>query len=148
MKEFVVRKSEVMMKTMNKNVSSVCLVYSVFLASLLAFSFSVFFSCRTSGQFVKIALRSNPTTGANWICTFENPEIAEVYEDSYKQDDAPEGFVGVGGIQTLTLKCLKPGETEVVLTYGQQWNGGDIFETRKAILSVDENLNGSLKFEQ
>ncbi len=136
------------MKTMKKNVSSVCLVCSVFLASLLAFSFSVFFSCRSSGQFVKIALRSNPTTGANWICAFENPEIAEVYEDSYKQDDAPEGFVGVGGIQTLTLKCLKPGETEVTLTYGQQWSGGDIFETRKAFLSVDENLNGSLKFEQ
>lgn len=148
MKEFVVRKSEVMMKTVNKNVSSNYLMSLIFSVLIAAFAFSVFFSCRTSGQFVKIALRSNPTTGANWICTFENPEIAEVYEDSYKQDDAPEGFVGVGGIQTLTLKCLKTGETEVVLTYGQQWNGGDIFETRKAILSVDENLNGSLKFEQ
>lgn len=148
MKEFVVRKSEVMMKTVNKNVSSNYLMSLIFSVLITAFASSVFFSCRTSGQFVKIALRSNPTTGANWICTFENPEIAEVYEDSYKQDDAPEGFVGVGGIQTLTLKCLKPGETEVVLTYGQQWNGGDIFETRKAILSVDENLNGSLKFEQ
>ncbi len=102
---------------------------------------------KTKQNIVKIELESNPTTGASWVSKIEDESIVIFDSESYVQDDAPEGFVGVGGIQTLVFKCLKPGKTEILLEYGQMWEGGEKFETRKILLTVDENLNGSFVFE-
>lgn len=102
---------------------------------------------KSEQNFVKIELESNPTTGASWLSKIEDESIVVFDYDSYVQDGAPENFVGVGGIQTLVFKCLKPGKTEILLDYGQQWEGGSKFETRKLIFTVDKNLNGSFVFE-
>lgn len=102
---------------------------------------------KSEQNFVKIELESNPTTGASWVSKIEDESIVIFDSESYVQDDAPEGFVGVGGIQTLVFKCLKSGKTEILLEYGQMWEGGEKFETRKILFTVDENLNGSFVFE-
>lgn len=102
---------------------------------------------KSEKNIVKIELESNPTTGASWVSKIEDENIVIFDSESYVQDDAPESFVGVGGIQTLVFKCLKPGKTEILLEYGQMWEGGEKFETRKILFTVDENLNGSFVFE-
>lgn len=95
---------------------------------------------------VTLDLESNPTTGAEWVCSIADESIAVLADSSYKQNEAEEGMVGVGGVQTLTFKCLKAGTTDLTLTYGRQGENGETFETKNATLTVDKKLKGTIAF--
>lgn len=95
---------------------------------------------------VTLDLESNPTTGAEWVCSIADESVAVLADSSYKQNEAEEGMVGVGGVQTLTFKCLKAGTTDLTLTYGRNVEGGETFETKNATLTVDKKLKGSITF--
>ena len=103
-------------------------------------------SVSSNGKTVTVSLRSNPTTGFSWECAIQNPEVAKVTSDSYKQDKTPRGMLGVGGIQTFVLNCVGEGRTEITFTYRRPWEGGDTAQVRNAVLSVDKNLRGTLDF--
>ncbi len=112
-----------------------------------------FFSCASKSEknlgkqnLISLELESNPTTGCSWQAQISDEEIAVLESDEYVQDKSEPGMTGVGGVQTLTFRILKTGETKIQLAYGRQWEGGEIFEKRTALLSADKNLNGKIEF--
>ncbi len=98
-------------------------------------------------RYISVDLRSNPTTGGGWKIDIADKSIANLESDTYVRDEAPSGMVGVGGTETFGFKCLKPGKTTVKFVYGQMWEGGSVWETKNAVITVNESLLGSIKFE-
>ena len=103
-------------------------------------------SVTSKNKTLAVSLKSNPTTGFSWECSIEDGSIAKIASDTYKQDSAPKDMVGVGGLQTFVIKCVKEGTTDITFTYRRPWKGGETGETRRAKLSVDEKLRGTLNF--
>ena len=95
---------------------------------------------------VIIGLDANQTTGFSWTCELSNPVIAEIISDTYEQDPAPEGMVGVGGTQSFVFDCKQTGLTDLTFTYRRPGEDGEIAEIRYAQLLVDENLQGEFRF--
>ncbi len=103
-------------------------------------------SISSKGNTVTVSLKSNPTTGFSWSCEIQDANIAQVNSESYSQDKAPKGLVGVGGLQTFVLKCTGKGKTAVKFTYRRPWEGGETDTVRNAELTVDEKLHGTFAF--
>ena len=82
----------------------------------------------------------------SWTCELSNPVIAEIISDTYEQDPAPEGMVGVGGTQSFVFDCKQTGLTDLTFTYRRPGEDGEIAEIRYAQLLVDENLQGEFRF--
>jgi inhibitor of cysteine peptidase len=78
-------------------------------------------------QFV-IALGSNLTTGYGWQASYDGTMI-ELVEKIYKEE-AKQGLVGAGGVESFRFKAVKTGRTGITLTYEQPWEGGGIGETK------------------
>jgi inhibitor of cysteine peptidase len=126
------------------------LSFLAFVLFVLAFS-----SCGTTRSAgvaasspICVELASNPTTGFSWSCEIENPAVVEIISDSYEQNPAPEGMVGVGGVQTFVLACKQSGVSALTFTYRRPWEGGETAETRHARIVVDKNLHGELEFSE
>lgn len=115
--------------------------------SLLSFSSCASKSEKNLGNktLVSVELKSNPTTGSSWKAEIADEKIAVLEKDEYVQDKAEPEMTGVGGTQTLTFKILHEGKTQINLVYGQQWNGGSVFEKRTVLLSADKNLKGKIE---
>jgi dUTP pyrophosphatase len=77
-----------------------------------------------AGQTVVLSQRCNPTTGYDWYVTVKDESIVAV-ESEYHQDEHEEGMAGVGGTTRFTFTGLKPGRTEVILTYMRPWQQGN-----------------------
>lgn len=84
------------------------------------------------GEEIRIILESNPTTGYMWTrpthMTVEAAQdlscaVFQFQREEYKQDAAPPGMCGVGGVATLRLKCMKEGHHTLELVYCQVWEG-------------------------
>ncbi len=117
-----------------------------FLFVLTFFSVVFFASCvqKTASDEVSVSLSSNPTTGSSWTVEIEDEKVAVLQKDEYKADKASSNLLGSGGNQILTFKLLKPGETKITLTYGQNWSGGGIWEKRYGILKAEKDSKGKL----
>lgn len=89
-------------------------------------------------QTASFTLDSNPTTGYSWQVT-QSEELFRV-ETEYKENDHAEGLVGVGGKETIILTPLKPGKTEVTLTYARPWEGGEQADQLVYTFEIDKNL--------
>ena len=98
-------------------------------------------------RYITVDLKTNPTTGGGWKIDIADKSVAKLESDTYVRDESPAGMVGVGGTETFGFKCLKPGKTDVKFVYGQMWEGGSIWETKKAVITVNDNLLGSIRFE-
>ncbi len=86
-----------------------------------------------------IVLAGNPTTGFTWEAVEADAEIAEI-KSEYKQDEADEDMVGVGGKYTFTVTGKSKGETQIKLCYMRSFEGeGSIQKTVIVKVSVDEN---------
>lgn len=97
---------------------------------------------------VQVELSSNPTTGFSWACEIENPAVVEILSDSYKQNPAPKGMVGVGGVQTFVFACKQSGISALTFTYRRPWKGGETAEIRHAKIVVDDGLHGVVEFSE
>jgi len=64
-----------------------------------------------------IQLKENPTTGYRWEMEMESEGVLQLIVDTYGQDEAPEGMVGVGGVHTWVLRGLAEGEARLVFRY-------------------------------
>ena len=127
------------------------------LLPLLAFALFIiaFSSCGTTRSAnltapspICVEFSSNPTTGFSWSCEIENSAVVEIISDSYKQNPAPEGMVGVGGVQTFVFACKQSGISALTFTYRRPWEGGETAEIRHAQIVVDKNLHGELEFSE
>ncbi len=72
-----------------------------------------------------ISLKSNPTTGYSWEETSDSTMVSLLNMD-YKEDEADEDLVGVGGTEFFTYRALQTGETKIEMVYGQHWEGGEV----------------------
>ena len=73
---------------------------------------------------VTIVLDENPTTGYTWAYTIDNPQVLQYTSDSYAQNPAASGLVGVGGQHTYVFSAVGPGTAIITFSLGQQWSGG------------------------
>ncbi len=101
---------------------------------------------RSVSKTVEVQLKSNPTTGFSWQCEVEDTSIAELQSSSYKQNEVPEGMVGVGGVETFIFTCKSEGSTKVTFTYLRPWEGGETAEVRNAVLTVSSDGSGVINF--
>jgi len=67
-----------------------------------------------------IALGSNPTTGYSWQESHDE-SFLELVAKSYQPGAEAKEIVGAGGTEYFQFKALKPGETELVMTYKRSW---------------------------
>ena len=89
-------------------------------------------------QTVHFNLQSNPTTGFSW--QVEQSEELFAVETVYTAEENEEPLAGTGGVESITLTPLKPGKTEVTLTYARPWEGGEQADQLVYSFEVDRNL--------
>ncbi|HOJ95743.1 MAG TPA: protease inhibitor I42 family protein [Methanospirillum sp.] len=73
----------------------------------------------TLNQVALIQLPENPTTGFSWNVTLS--EGLALLNDTYVQDAAPLGMVGVGGIHEWYIKAITVGNQTFDGIYKQPW---------------------------
>ncbi len=76
-----------------------------------------------------IALGSNQTTGYSWQASYDETML-ELVESTYEPEETDEDIVGGGGTEFFRFKALEVGEVEITMTYAQQWEGGEVGETK------------------
>ena len=91
------------------------------------------------GDTLVVKLDSNQTTGCTWAAS--DLVNLEETESSYSQEENTANLTGVGGIETHVFRAVAPGEASMILTYGQHWENGRIFEQYQVTVEVDEELN-------
>jgi len=70
-------------------------------------------------QFV-IVLEANPTTGYQWMASYDNGAL-ELVDNEYQANEQAEGMVGGGGHSHFTFKALKAGSHKITMTYKRSW---------------------------
>lgn len=75
------------------------------------------------GDSVNIELPENPTTGYSWafFTTPEPQNIITNITESYRQDNASDGMVGVGGVKTYSFRATHPGRVVITGYYYRPW---------------------------
>ncbi len=66
-----------------------------------------------------VVLSENPTTGFMWNATLSAG--LELLSSDYRQDEAPEGMVGVGGHRTWVIVAKDIGEQKFSALYRRSW---------------------------
>lgn len=89
-------------------------------------------------QTVSFALKSNPSTGYSWQVS-QSEELFKV-ESVYEQAESAGNLAGAGGVETFTLTPLKPGKTELTLTYVRPWEDGEKADQLVYSFEIDQNL--------
>lgn len=80
----------------------------------------------TLGKDFTISIESvSPTTGFQWWTNFD-PNYLSLINESFVQNKAAPGMVGVPGMEYLTFTPKKEGETEVTMLSLQPWENGTI----------------------
>jgi inhibitor of cysteine peptidase len=73
----------------------------------------------TVGDTVVVSLDANATTGYQWA--FTAGDTFTIESSQYQEGTHPEGVVGAGGIQIVTLRVTKPGSSKLTGTYARSW---------------------------
>lgn len=93
------------------------------------------------GDTIKVVLTANATTGYSWAAKLSAEGarlIEQVGEPEYTPDSTDGPVAGSEGTATLTFKALAKGETELALTYAQQFDAaGTPAETFKVTLTIE-----------
>ena len=89
-------------------------------------------------QTVRFSLESNPTTGYSWQVS-QSEELFNI-ESVYEQKKSSENLLGAGGTETFTLTPLKPGKTELTLTYVRPWEDGEKADQLVYSFEIDQKL--------
>jgi len=70
-----------------------------------------------------VKLRSNPTTGFEW--TYKTSGDTVLKEEDHDYEEPKEGLMGASGMEVWTFEAFEKGTTEVIMEYGQSWEGGE-----------------------
>ncbi|MFC2004830.1 protease inhibitor I42 family protein [Chloroflexota bacterium] len=75
---------------------------------------------------LSIVLCSNPTTGFRWseAATIRDSTVVSQVDHSYAPPEPGSG-VGAAGVETFTFQGLKPGMTNISMSYGRPWEEGE-----------------------
>ena len=74
------------------------------------------------GGTLEITLRGNPTTGYCWSRLSGKDAVLKPMGDyTFKQDAAPKGMVGVGGMFTFNFQAIGLGATQLKFGYQRPW---------------------------
>ena len=68
---------------------------------------------------------SSPATGFQWWTNFD-PSYVSLVNESFIQNSASPGMVGVPGMESFTFTAKKVGETDVTMLALQPWENGTI----------------------
>jgi len=82
------------------------------------------YSIETKGLELDFTIEGNPTTGYQWVLLTEDDSFTLVSGD-YKQNDAPEMMVGVGGNYKFVIDFLSDGEHQLDFAYQRSWAPDD-----------------------
>ena len=81
------------------------------------------YTITTSGSDLTFEIEGNPTTGYQWqLMTKDGTFTAS---SDYKQNDAPEGMVGVGGCFRFDLSFLVDDNYKLEFSYLRSWDPND-----------------------
>ena len=102
------------------------------------------YSIEAKGLELDFTIEGNPTTGYQWVLLTEDDSFTLVSGD-YKQNDAPEMMVGVGGNYKFVIDFKAEGEHQLDFAYQRSWapEDGPIYISLKvtvkgnAITAVD-----------
>ena len=73
------------------------------------------------GQILTVSLEGNPSTGYTWEAVHVPVQLSAVGDATYKQNDAPQNAVGVGGVTTWTYKTVTTGTGTLQFHYHRPW---------------------------
>ena len=88
------------------------------------------------GTTVLVKVEANPSTGYSWKTETEKDCSVNVNEGNYKQNDAPDGMVGVPGVRTYEVKGENLGSC--LVEFQQTAPGESTPTTRKGIYFIVE----------
>ncbi|MBT0730609.1 protease inhibitor I42 family protein [Rosenbergiella nectarea] len=74
------------------------------------------------GKIVQLEVKSNPTTGYQWMISKLPQELIFVSSDYQQNKDCPKGAVGCSGKQTFTFIAQQAGTTSLQLIYGRAFD--------------------------
>ncbi|MGA9099491.1 MAG: protease inhibitor I42 family protein [Methanotrichaceae archaeon] len=78
------------------------------------------------GKDFTISIESvSPATGFQWWTNFD-PMYLSLVNESFVQNSAKPGMVGVPGMEYFTITPKKAGETDVIMLSLQPWENGTI----------------------
>lgn len=90
---------------------------------------------------VSVSISENPSTGYRWTYKIADEKKVCLSGDKYSYN-APADIVGAAGVRTFTFKGVSQGKTNVVLTYGRDW---EIAPARVIVISI--TVGEDLKLE-
>jgi len=74
------------------------------------------------GDKIYVELCSNPTTGFEWSYNMSGDTVVKEEDHDF---DEPEGdMLGAPGKETWTFEGVGQGTAEILMEYGQPWDGG------------------------
>ena len=86
------------------------------------------YSIQADGLTMILDIEGNPTTGYQWVLNTDEGKLDEsitASEPSYKQNEAPEMMVGVGGYFKFEVEFSKDGEFDLEFMYCRSWDLSD-----------------------
>ena len=73
---------------------------------------------------IRFEAHSNPSTGYAWHVKEDMANGAFTVEENWVRDDAPEGYVGVGGTRYWTISASEEvGDGTFAIWLGRSWEG-------------------------
>lgn len=98
------------------------------------------------GNQMTITLEENPTTGYSWVSVIKGSAV-EADRDSYYPKENADRKAGTGGVHSFIYVGQHGGSAQILLTYGQQWEGG--LKDRTLVFDVTVDAQGDItKAEQ
>jgi len=75
------------------------------------------------GQFLRVRLGSNPTTGFSWSPIVEQDPslLKQLGTPIYEQDPSSRGRKGGGGTETFLFKAVAYGKVDLKFSYRRPW---------------------------
>ena len=83
------------------------------------------YSIQADGLAMTLDIEGNPTTGYQWVLNTDEDKLDKsisASEPSYKQNEAPEMMVGVGGYFKFEVQFSKDGEFDLEFMYCRSWD--------------------------
>lgn len=93
-----------------------------------------------------LTFKGNPTTGYEWTCSVPEDSVVELIGKDYIPDVKSDQVMisGSGGVYSFTFKAVREGLTEVLFSYGRQWDE-EPARTQTYIMTVAEDMNISAR---
>lgn len=94
---------------------------------------------RKDGKSFSIVLKTNPSTGFDWIIDYEGEGKLENYKT--EQSTPPVGLAGAGYERAYFFKPTKAGNCKITFTYKRSWENVEPATVLSYTFEIDESSN-------